>query len=299
MVRLDVTSELEGMKTTEAVLHYYPRLSAYNLKKMLRQGDIRLNGARIKKDFETAEGDMIEIYLPEELKEVPQLDISYEDRNIIVVNKQPGLAVNEPEAPRTVLTLIRDHMEDADEYIEELGCIPFALDYLDTYTGGLTLVAKNGDAFDYLREASRQRRIRHIYQAIVCGCPQNDTGEFQHFYFKEGQKIRVLKHKPQGAVPMFTRYRVLRSNGEYTLLELEPVTDIVDQVRIQLEAAGYPVIGDPLYGNARENKRLGVRYQALWSTEIAFATGVNNILEYLNGKCVRTNDIMFPLVNIG
>lgn len=299
MVRLDVTSEMEGMATTQAVLHYYPRLSSYNLKKMLRQGDIRLNGARIKKDFETAEGDIIEIYLPDELKEIPQLRISYEDRNIIVINKQPGLPVNEPEADRTVLSLIRDHMEDSDEYIEELGCIPFALDLLDTYTGGLTLVAKNSDSFDYLREAGRQRRIRHIYQAIVNGCPEADVGEFQHFLLRDGQKMRVLKTKPQGAVPMFTRYRVLRSNGEYTLLELEPVTEVVDQVRIQLEAAGYPVVGDPVYGDLRENKRMGIRYQALWSTEIAFATGVNNLLEYLNGKCVRTDDILFPLVNIG
>lgn len=190
-------------------------------------------------------------------------------------------------------------MEEADEYIEELGCIPFALDRLDTYTGGLMLAAKNSDAYDCLREATRQRRVRHIYQAIVLGRPESDAGDFQHFYLREGQKTRVLKVKPQGAAPMFTRYRVLRSNGEYTLLELEPVTDITDQVRIQLEASGFPIIGDQEYGDPRENKRLGVRYQALWSTEIAFATGARNMLEYLNGKCVRAHDVMFPLVNIG
>ena len=83
MVRLDVTENLSGISTTQAVVTALPALSGYNLKKMLRGGDIRLNGARIRKDYETAVGDIIEVYLPEELQGAPELDVVYEDRNIL------------------------------------------------------------------------------------------------------------------------------------------------------------------------------------------------------------------------
>ena len=131
------------------------------------------------------------------------------------------------------------------------------------------------------------------------GQPPKEVGEFQHFYLRDGQKEHVLDSRPPGAVAMYTRYQLLRTNGEFSLLELEPVTGVRDQVRIHLLAVGYPVVGDPVYGDPRLNKRMGLRYQALWSTELAFATGSNNFLEYLNGQWVRTDDIRFPVVNIG
>lgn len=299
MTRLDVTSEMEGLRTTEAVLRFFPQLAAFNLRKMLKQGDIRLNGARIRKDFETAAGDIIEIYLPPEVQETPRLEICYEDRNIIVINKMPGIVVRDPVGGADLIGMVREHMENKEEYIEELGCIPVALDMLDEFTGGLTLIAKNSDAYDCLREAGRQRRIRHIYQAIVKGQPPEELGEFQHFYLREGPKERVLPNRPPGAVAMYTRYHLLQTNGEFSLLELEPVTGVRDQARIHLLAVGLPVLGDPVYGDLRLNRRLGLRYQALWSTEMTFSTGSNNFLEYLNGHWVRTDDIRFPLVNIG
>ncbi|MBD5559548.1 MAG: RluA family pseudouridine synthase [Clostridia bacterium] len=299
MTRLEITKDLEGMRTTEAVVRAFPGLAAYNLKKMLRQGDIRLNGVRIRKDFETAAGDIVEIYLPDAIRETPRLEICYEDRNIIVINKMPGIPVRDADGREDLCSMVRMHMENKDEYIEELGCIPVPLDVLDEYTGGLTLVAKNSDAYDSLHEAGRQRRIRHVYQAIVRGEPPRESGEFQHFYLREGQREHVLTNRPPGAVPMYTRYHLLTTSGEFSLLELEPVTGLRDQVRIHLLAVGYPVVGDPVYGDLRLNRRLGLRYQALWSTEMAFSTGSNNILEYLNGQWVRTDDIHFPLVNIG
>lgn len=299
MTRLDITAALQGMRTTEAVLEAFPRLASYNVRKMLKRGDIRLNGVRIRKDFETAAGDIVEIYLPPEIQETPRLEICYEDRNVIVINKMPGIPVRDPEGGPDLVSMIREHMESRDEYIEELGCIPVPLDLLDEYTGGLTLVAKNADAYDTLREAARQRGIRHIYQAIVRGEPPEETGELQHFYLREGPKEHVLSTRPPGAVAIYTRYHLLRTNGEFSLLELEPVTGVRDQVRIHLLAVGYPVVGDPVYGDARLNRRMGLRYQALWSTELAFATGANSFLEYLNGQWVRTDDIRFPLVNVG
>lgn len=300
MVRLDVTAGLAGMNTTQAVVKALPELNGQNLKRMLRNGDIRLNGSRIKKDFETAEGDIIEVYMPDGFRSEPVFDICYEDRNILILNKQPGSIIRcEPGDPgKDLLSLVLQYMIDEGEYIEELGCIPFALDSFDVNTGGLTLFAKNAESFDYLRIAARQRRIRRVFQAIVSGRPTYDSGEFQHFYLRDGHREKVTRQKVQGAVPMYTRYKVLRSSGTYSLIELDPVTGFANQERAHLQAAGYPILGDPVYGDPKLNRKTGIRYQALWSTEIAFSTGVNNILEYLNGRRVRTNDILFPLVNL-
>lgn len=300
MVRLDVTSDLAGIRTTEAVLRALPQLAGYNLKKMLRSGAIRLNGSRIRKDFETAGGDIIEVYMPDELRGQPDFKICYEDRNIIILNKNPGAIIRaEADDPRPDLYgLVRQYMIDENEYIEELGCIPFALDSFDPNTGGLTVFAKNAEAFDYLRMAARQRRIRRVFQAIVAGRPPQDAGELQDFYARDERRERIASEKMQGSVPIYTRYKVLQSSGTYSLVEIEPVTGFLNQERIHLHAAGFPIIGDPIYGDQKLNKRTGLRYQALWSTEVDFATGVNNILEYLNGRCVRTKDIFFPLINL-
>lgn len=277
-----------------------PELAGYNLRRMLKAGDIRLNGARIRKDFETAVGDIIEVYMPEELRGEPEFDICYEDRNIIILNKAPGVVIRDEtgKSSSDLYSMVKQYMLDENEYIEELGCIPFALDNFDEYTGGLTVFAKNAEAFDYLRVAARQRRVRRVFQAIVAGRPKQDVGEFQHFYQRDSHRERVSDERMQGAIPIYTKYRVLQSSGTYSLLEVQPVTGIANQERMHLHAAGYPVLGDPVYGDAKINKKTGIRYQALWSTEIDFATGVNNMLEYLNGRCVRTQDVRFPLVNL-
>ena len=299
MIKLEITQEHQGLRITQCVSEFLPELQSLNLKKMIKAGDIKLNGCLIKKDFEVEPGDIIEVYVPIEFQRFPLLDIVYEDKNLIVLNKQPGTVVvgrvdrNTPE----LMSMVINYMRDAGEYSEESGCIPFACFKLDVYTGGLVLFAKNAEYFEALREAVRQRRLARTFRAIVKGCPEYERGEFQHFYVKDGDdKYRVSAKKMRGSVPIYTRYRVLESNGIFSVVEIEPVTQYLNQERAHMEAAGYPILGDRLYGDARANKKLGIKYQALWANRIRFNTGVNNMLEYLNGKTIETEDIDFPLV---
>ena len=300
MIRLEITEEQEGWRITECVEESLPELKATNLKKLIRSGDIKLNGDRIKKDFAVQEGDVVEVYIPLEYERPPVLDIVYEDQNFIILNKQPGTAVmgragsDEPE----LMAMVINYMRDNHEYSEEFGSIPFACFKLDIYTGGLVMFAKNAEYFEAVREAMRQRRIRRIFRAIVKGCPEYEQGEFQNFYVKDGDdRYRVAQTKIRGAVPIYTRYHILRSNGKFSLLEIEPVTQYMNQERAHIDAVGFPILGDNLYGDVRLNKKMEIKYQALWATDIHFATGVHNMLEYLNGKTVSTHDINFPLVN--
>ncbi len=301
MVRLIVTSEDSGKKVTAFLEEILPGLTKSAIKRMLRTGDIRINGEKYKKDQPLQNRDVVEAYVPVELERAPLLDICYEDKNMIVLNKQPGTLVTgvaNIHAP-DLLSMVINYMRDGGEYSEEMGIIPFPCYRLDIYTGGLVVFAKNGDMFELLKEALRQRRVKRIFQAIVKGCPPGEDGEFQHFYVKDGDdKYRVSGKKIRGAVPIYTKYRVLRSNGSYSLIEVEPVTGYMNQERAHMEAAGYPILGDGMYGDARINKKLGLRYQALWCSSVEFTTGINNMLEYINGKQIYTDDINFPLINI-
>lgn len=298
MVRLEITADLARISTTQAIVKALPQLAEQNMKKMLRNGDVRLNGTLIKKDYELAEGDVIEVYLPDHMRGRPQLDICYEDRNILVAQKKPGVTVQSAGSGKDLLSLVRNYMLSEGEYLEEAGYVPLAVENLDVNTGGLTMFAKNAETYDFLWSARRERRIRHVFQALVHGTPAYDAGELQHFYAGDAHRERVSKDRLPGGVPIYTRYRVLKSSGPYSLLEIEPVTAVPNQERIHLLAAGYPIVGDPVYGDPKLNKKTGVRYQALWSTEIGFVTGTSNHLGYLNGRSIRTDDIVFPLVSL-
>ncbi|MDY3005055.1 MAG: RluA family pseudouridine synthase [Christensenella hongkongensis] len=301
MIKLEIEKEQEGSKVTQCVAASLPELQNLNLKKMIKTGDIKLNGCRIKKDFEVEDGDIIEVYVPVEYERFPLLDVVYEDKNILVVNKQPGTVVTctaaTPNAPE-LMSMVINYMKDGNEYSEESGCIPFMCFKLDIYTGGLVMFAKNAEYFEAIREAIRQRRIKRVFRAIVKGCPEYERGQFQHFYVKDDKdNYRVAKTKLRGSVPIYTRYQVVESNGIYSIIDIEPVTQYLNQERAHMEAAGFPILGDNLYGDMKANKKLGIKYQALWATTISFDTGVNNMLEYLNGKMIQTEDIDFPLVN--
>lgn len=295
-----MSAEMSGAKLKECVGAAFPELDKI-IKKMLRAGDIKINGDKITKDCVVEAGDLIEIYMPVEFERYPLIDIVYEDKNIIVANKQPGTAVTalqNRDVP-DLLSMVINHMKSKGEYSEEVGAIPFACYKLDIYTGGLVIFAKNGDFFEVLRKALAERRIKRHFQAIVKGSPKYENGEFQHFYVKESDnKYKVANRRIQGAVPIYTKYDIIKTNGKYSLLNVEPVTQYMNQERAHLEAAGYPILGDAVYGDARLNKKMAIRYQALWAHRVDFYTGTGNMLEYLNGRTIETEDINFPLVHM-
>lgn len=298
MIRIEVTHEMDGMKLTECVKNAIPELS--KPIKLLRAGEIRLNGQRTKKDLALSDGDVIELYAPLSLEQRMPLSVAYEDKNLLVINKEPGVAVYSPASGgNDLMAKVIGYMQERGDYVEELGYIPFPCFKLDVGTGGLVVFAKNGDFFESMRTAIRHRQIKRHFQAIIKGCPQYDKGELQHFYLKEGEdKYRVTSSKVQGAVPIYTKYDVLRTNGKFSLVAVEPVTQYLNQERAHLHAAGYPILGDAIYGDIRLNKKMGIRHQALWATKIVFQTGAGNVLGYLNGMTVETKEIGFPIVHL-
>jgi RluA family pseudouridine synthase len=302
MVRLEIPAGQDGKSLLSCVTQMLPGLKTGDVKKILKKGDVKVNGVRTKIDAAVSQGDVVEVYLPLKIAPYPKLDIVYEDPNLLVVNKQPGMSVVEDrdDGKPTLFSLVLKYMIENNLYFKETGDVPFACHRLDHNTGGLTMFAKNAAYFDLITQALSQRRIAKFYRTIVVGRPQKDEDELHGYLEKDSgaARVRVISRHTKSALPIVTRYKVIKSSGDLSLLEVELVTGRTHQIRAHLASIGTPVLGDDKYGDRRANKRSGARYQALWATRLQFFTGPNNLLSYLDGMVIETDKINFPYVNL-
>ena len=302
MVKLEIPSGQDGKSLLLCITDLLPGIRPGDAKKILKRGDVKINGVRTKKDQTVSAGDIVEAYIPDSLEPYPKLDIAYEDENLIIVNKQPGISVVEDrdDGKPTLLSLVLKYMIEKNIYIKETGNEPFACHRLDHNTGGLTIFTKNSEYFDYITQALAQRRISKYYRAIVVGVPPKPSDELSDFLEKDAvaSRVRITNRPSRAALPVVTRYTQIKTNGELSLLEVELVTGRTHQIRAHLSSIGTPILGDDKYGNRKVNKKYGVKYQALWSIRLKFFTGQNNPLAYLNGLEVETDKLGFPYVEL-
>ncbi len=294
MVRLIVPRGQDARKLLDCVADMLPGVRQGDAKKTLRNGDIKRNGIRIKQNETVRVGDVLEVYLPRDARPYPVPDIVWQDENMAVVNKNPGISVV-------------DDREDGKPCLQKLlaffyadeGILPLACHRLDHNTGGLVLFAKNERMYDLLSKAIAERRISKYYRVIVAGIPPKPEDELTGYLKKDAgaAQVRILNQPSTGALTVKTRYTMLETNGKLALLEVELLTGRTHQIRAHLASVGLPVLGDDKYGDRAANKQYGAKYQALWATRIVFHIS-EGPLGYLNGKTVETNVIRFPEVGL-
>lgn len=304
MIRLEVPAGQDGQALSACLRDMLPQLRPSEAARLLKKGDVKINGKRTKKDVELAVGDVLEVYaeLPYD-GFLPEADIAYEDQNLMIINKQPGISCvdDREDGKPTLYDVAEAHMKKRGEFDVSAMNVPYICHRLDHNTGGLVIVAKTQTVYDFMVKAFRERRVRKFYRAIVCGRPERSRGELLGYIIKDsaGARVRVLQRPHRSALPAVTRYETVKTDGTLSLLDLELVTGRTHQARAHLASVGLPILGDDKYGNRRMNKKYGVRYQALWAYKIRFETGRNHFMEYLNGREVVTDHIEFPYVEIG
>jgi len=236
-------------------------LSRTKIKELIEKGLVLIDGKKAKPSFRLKGDEVIKVILKEEsepstlLPEPISIEVLYEDEDIAVVNKPPGMLVHPTSKIRSG-TLVNALLYR----IKDLGPIggvlrPGLVHRLDKGTSGVLVVAKNERAHAALLHQFKERKVKKIYLALVYG-PLEGEGEVK---LSIGYHPRYgLKRIPKGkkAKEAVTLWRSERIFGDFSLLEVTPITGRTHQIRVHLSSIGHPLVGDPVYGRKKWTKRI-------------------------------------------
>ena len=302
MKEITITKNDAGQRLDRFLAKAVPLLPASLAQKYIRLKRIKLDGKRAERDTRLCEGNVLQLYINDEFFDepkpenayltvtAPKLNVVYEDENLLLVDKRPGLAVHPHDGAEYGKTLI-DHIQ-AYLYARgewkpraENSFTPALCNRIDRNTGGIVIAAKTAEALRILNQKIKDRELEKKYLCVVHGTPKPRAGTLDGYLFKDAKQNRVyVTEKPQpGAKTAVTRYRTLESRGGLSLVECELITGRTHQIRAMMAAAGTPLLGDGKYG--RLDKRFDRKYQALYSYYLKFAfTTDAGALAYLNGR---------------
>lgn len=292
-----------GQRLDRFVGKAVPLLPESLLQKYIRLKRIKVNGRGSKRDCRLNEGDIISLYINDEFFETPReenaylkvgspkLEIVYEDENILLADKKPGVLCHSAGTwdYNTLIAHIQAYLAKKGEWDpkRENSFTPALCNRIDRNTGGIVIAAKNAESLRILNEKIRDREIEKYYLCAVQGRPKPSEGRLENFLFKDASKNQVFikKKNEPGARTAITEYRVLRSAGGLSLVECRLLTGRTHQIRAQMAYAGYPLLGDGKYGVEKVNRSYGEKGQALYSYKLVFdfPTGAG-ILDYLRGR---------------
>ena len=248
-------------------------LSRMTVKKLIEDNKVLVNGNIAKSSYKVKENDVIELEEPKAktVDIVPQdipIDIVYEDNDIIVVNKPKGLVVH-PANGNWDGTVVNAIMAKCKDSLSGIGgeIRPGIVHRLDKDTSGLLIIAKNDKAHLNLSEQIKNRKVKKIYYALVRGTvPENDATINMPIArsTKDRKKMAVDKNGKEA----ITHFKVLQRFEKYTLLEVKIDTGRTHQIRVHLSQIGYPVVGDEVYSNGKNE--FGVHGQLLHAKSLDF-----------------------------
>ena len=300
-----------GQRLDRYLAKAVPLLPASLAQKYIRIKRIKRNGGRCQRDDRLEIGDVLQLYINDEFFDIPRednayltvaapkLNIVYEDDQIILVDKRPGLAVHPhdgAEYGRTLIDHIQAYLYQKREWNPrgENSFAPALCNRIDRNTGGIVIAAKTAKALRVMNQKIKDREMDKRYLAIVEGIPKPQKGTLKGYLFKDAKKNRVfVTDTPQtGSKSCETRYEVLASHQGLSLVECELVTGRTHQIRAQFAHAGHPLLGDGKYGKL--DKRFDRTYQALYSYKLTFQfTTDAGALAYLNGKSFQVQKVDF------
>ncbi len=289
------------------------------LYKSIRLKKIKVNRKRAEISQVLLEGDTVQCFLAEEFfarldgaegdvkatlsRITPHLDVIYEDENIILLNKRPGISVHEDEhqALETLLVQLHAYLYQKGEYDpeREQSFAPALCNRIDRNTGGIVIAAKSAEALRIMNEKIKLREIDKFYLAAVHGVPKKREDTLYGYLIKDEKtnSVKVFgKNPPRGAKEIITRYRVVAERADSALIEVELLTGRTHQIRAHMAYIGHPLVGDGKYGVNRADRERGYKYQALYSYKLRFSFKTDaGILGYLSGRefSINKRDIYF------
>ena len=279
MKKLVVNKKYDNKKLDKFLKDNISTLSNNLFYKTLRKKDININGKRVSENVTVFENDEILVYIPDYLLENKlNLDIIYEDNNILLINKPSNIEVTGQDS----LTEVVHKLYSSCEFK------PMPCHRLDRNTSGLILFAKNTQALEILLDKFKHHEIEKHYLALVYGIPQKKNERLISYLFKDSSKsfVYISDVPKKGYQKIITSYSLIESfDNNTSLLDIEIETGRTHQIRAHLAHIGLPIIGDGKYGINEINKKFKVKAQKLVSYKLIFRFEHDSkILEYLNRK---------------
>ena len=278
--------------------------------KYIRTKYIKVNNKRCEISTMLNEGDILKLFIKEEffdddnsqqenydfLKAPTKLDIIYEDENILLINKKPGVIVHPDEKYHfdSLISRVLHYLYDKKEYNpkDDKAFAPALVNRIDRNTGGIVIAAKNAESLRALNAKMKTRELTKLYLCMVQGTLKHKQGLLDDYLEKNEKKnkVTILKKPTPNSKPVKTKYTVISNINGNSLVEVDLLTGRTHQIRAHMSSIGHPLLGDTKYGYKRRNDNDFYKYQALYAYKITFNfTSDAGCIEYLNGKSFEVN----------
>lgn len=261
---ISLVFEHGGERLDKAITSALPELSRTQVQRLIKGAYVTVGGSVAKASYRLEPGDHVVVRVPppepsQVRPEAIPLDILYEDADVLVINKPAGMVVHPAHghASGTLVNAILAHCPELEGVGGEQR--PGIVHRLDKDTSGLIIVAKNDRAQRDLQRQFKARLVSKRYLALVEGRPVPDQGLIEAPIGRDRahrQRMAVVR----GGRDAVTRYRVVETFTDYTLVEAEPVTGRTHQVRLHLAFLGHPVVGDRVYGRRKQRLEIGRQF---------------------------------------
>lgn len=274
-----------------------PNAALSLIYKLNRKNAVKVNRKREDNEYKIQEGDIIQIYIKDEeyellnAQKVPvpinssstregldRKDIVYEDGDLLIVNKKPGVIVHPGDFKTTELSLIAQVQDYLGEKLSSLTFKPSLIHRIDKDTSGIVMIAKTKPSLDVMLKALQSNKIEKVYLAVCLGVPPETRGVIK-------KKLRRLEHAERenkivvdevDGQTAVTHYKVLETwiHEKYSLVECTLETGRMHQIRVHMASIGCPILGDNTYGNKQENafakRTYWIGRQLLHASRISF-----------------------------
>lgn len=302
MKSITISSKDAGQRVDRFIMKTFDQLPKSLMFKEIRKKNIKVNKKRCAAEQILNEGDILELYLKDDalhikekhydfLKASTDLDIIYEDNNIILLNKKVGILCH-PDGKDYIDNLVarlKRYLYEKGEWSPDTSSFtPSLANRIDRNTGGIVIGAKNSQALKIINDKIKSREIEKYYLTVVHGKMPKKSEILTAYLTKNEKKntVNITDNQVPGSKQIITQYTVLDYYDDASLLEVKLLTGRTHQIRAHLAHIGHSLYGDGKYGIDKGRYR-----QALYSYKLKFSFKDENALSYLNNKVFQAKDI--------
>ncbi|WP_415067748.1 RluA family pseudouridine synthase [Lacrimispora sp.] len=245
------------MRIDKYLSMYCEELSRSYLQKLLKEQEVLVNEKAVKSNYKVSPGEIVQLSLPEAVEpeieaEEMELDILYEDQDIILINKPKGMVVH-PAAGHYSGTLVNGLMAHCRDSLSGINGVmrPGIVHRIDMDTTGVIIVCKNDLAHNSIAEQLKEHSITRKYYAVVHGALKEDEGTVNAPIGRHPVDRKKMSINEKNGREAITHYRVLERFKQFTYVECQLETGRTHQIRVHMASIGHPILGDQVYGPAK------------------------------------------------